>query len=139
MPSKLREVPNIFATATAEEVQIGAFAAVLDSLQDGKRTLVPQKFRCAGPVYIPDLPAPAYQNLLESLEEEFTYGIGGCTIQRGLSGSYLSNQGVPTPDRINLIYTILPYSLTGHLPLLSVYADELREAAFRALNEEKYW
>jgi hypothetical protein len=87
-------------------------------------------------VYIPDLPVPAYQNLMETLEEEFTYGFGGCTIQRGLSGSYLSDQGMPIQDRINLIYTDIPYSLTGHLPLLSLYADELREAAFHALNEE---
>jgi hypothetical protein len=74
--------------------------------------------------------------LLESLEEEFTYGFGGCTIQRGLNGSYLSDQGIPIQDRINLIYTDLPYSVTGHLQLLSGYVDELRKAAFQALDEE---
>jgi len=87
-------------------------------------------------IYIPDLPVPAYQNLLESLEEEFTYGFGGCIIERGLSGSYLSDLGRPIQDRINLIYTDLPYSLTEHLSVLSIYADERRDSALRALEEE---
>ncbi len=87
-------------------------------------------------VYIPDLPAPAYQELLERLEREFTFGFGGCTILRGLSGSYLSDFGVPIQDRITLIYTDLPYALSRHLTTLSTYADELRNAAFLALDEE---
>ncbi len=87
-------------------------------------------------VYIPDLPAPAYRELLERLEREFTFGFGGCTILRGLSGSYLSDLGVPIQDRITLIYTDLPNALSRDLPVLSTYADELREAAFVALNEE---
>ena len=41
-------------------------------------------------VYVPDLPSPAYQNLLDALEREFTYTFGGCTIGRGLHGSYLA-------------------------------------------------
>jgi hypothetical protein len=55
-------------------------------------------------VYVPDLPAASYRNLLLSFEEEFTYAFGGCTIVRGLDGNYLSRAGVKTPDRINLIY-----------------------------------
>ena len=39
-------------------------------------------------VYLPDLPKPAYQELLEALDREFTYTFGGCTIVRGLEGSY---------------------------------------------------
>ena len=35
-------------------------------------------------VYVPDLPAPHYRNLLLSFEEEFTYAFGGCTIVRAL-------------------------------------------------------
>ena len=77
---------------------------------------LPEKARVE--IYIPDLPAPAYQELLERLEREFTFGFGGCTIQLGLSGSYL------------------PYSVSGHLPTLSTYADALRNAAFLALDEE---
>jgi hypothetical protein len=46
-------------------------------------------------VYLPDLPKQAYQNLLEALEQEFTYTFGGATIIRGLDGSYLSQAGLP--------------------------------------------
>jgi hypothetical protein len=35
-------------------------------------------------VYLPDVPRPAYQDLLAALEQEFTYTFGGCTTLRGL-------------------------------------------------------
>lgn len=41
-------------------------------------------------VYIPDLPLTSYDRLLETLEAEFTYLFGGCTLQRRLDGNYLS-------------------------------------------------
>ena len=87
-------------------------------------------------VYVPDLPAPHYRNLLLSFEEEFTYAFGGCTIVRGLEGSYLSRVGVKTPDRINLIYTDLPVALSTNFDSVARYADELKQAAFDALDEE---
>lgn len=87
-------------------------------------------------VYVPDLPAPHYRNLLLSFEEEFTYAFGGCTILRGLDGSYLSRAGEKTPDRINLIYTDLPIALSTHFDLTANYADELKQAGLEALNEE---
>ncbi len=87
-------------------------------------------------VYVPDLPAPHYRNLLLSIEEEFTYAFGGCTIVRGLDGSYLSQAGVKTPDRIDLIYTDLPVALSKNFESAARYAHELRQAAFEALDEE---
>lgn len=87
-------------------------------------------------VYVPDLPAASYRNLLLSFEEEFTYAFGGCTILRGLDGSYLSQAGVNTPDRINLIYTDLPVTLSTDFEHVARYADHLREAAAEALAEE---
>jgi hypothetical protein len=87
-------------------------------------------------VYIPDLLEEAYQKLLEVFEQEFTYTFGGCTVSRGLSGSFQSQIGAVVPDRINLIYTDTPFSLEESLPLLSTYADKLRQAALRMLNEE---
>jgi hypothetical protein len=45
-------------------------------------------------VYLPDLPSEVYQNLLEALDQEFTFAFGGCTINRGLNGSYLSRAGI---------------------------------------------
>jgi hypothetical protein len=51
-------------------------------------------------VYVPDLPTLRYENLLDTLEQEFTYTFGGCTIMRGLHGSYLSEAGFPIVDRV---------------------------------------
>jgi hypothetical protein len=87
-------------------------------------------------VYVPDLPAIFYRNLLLSFEEEFTYAFGGCTIVRGLDGNYLSRAGVKTPDRINLIYTDLPLALSTNFESVARYADELKQAAVEALAEE---
>jgi len=87
-------------------------------------------------VYVPDLPADAYRNLLLSFEEEFTYAFGGCTIVRGLDGNYLSQSGAKTPDRINLIYTDLPLALSTNFESVARYADELKQVAVEALAEE---
>ncbi len=57
-------------------------------------------------VYLPDLPQAAYLDLLNTLAQEFTYTFGGCTIIRGLDGSYLSRAGTQIQDRINLISRI---------------------------------
>ena len=85
---------------------------------------------------MPDLPLPAYRDLLMALEMEFTYNFRGCTVQRGLSGRYLSQAGQPVPDRINLIHTDTPYTFTRQQELLSQFADELRIRAAEALEEE---
>ena len=53
-------------------------------------------------VYIPDLTADAYHNLLQSFEDEFTYAFGGCTIVSGLEGSYLSKIGTSSNLRWRL-------------------------------------
>jgi len=87
-------------------------------------------------VYLPDLPREAYRSLLDILDEEFTYTFGGCTILRGLDGSYLSRAGLIMRDRINLVYTDTPFSFGDNFDRLSRYADRLREAAFEALQEE---
>lgn len=87
-------------------------------------------------VYIPDLPVVAYYRLLEGLEAEFTYNFGGCTLQRGLDGNYLSELEEPVQDRVTLLYTDTPYSFSDNLSLLSDFADKLRERTARALQEE---
>jgi hypothetical protein len=87
-------------------------------------------------VYLPDVSRPEYQELLAELEQEFTYTFGGCTTIRGLEGNYLSRGGLVIRDRINLVYTDTPFTFEGNFDLLSQYADEVREAAFDALNEE---
>ena len=87
-------------------------------------------------VYLPDLPKQSYQDLLNALDEEFTYTFGGCTIIRGLDGSYLSQAGLKLQDRINLIYTDTPYSFDKNIRIISKYADKLRKASYKALEEE---
>jgi hypothetical protein len=87
-------------------------------------------------VYVPDLPAPHYRSLLLSFQEEFTYAFGGCTVVPGLEGSYLSQAGANTPDRINLVYADLPLALSTSFESVARYADELKQAAFEALVEE---
>ena len=87
-------------------------------------------------VYLPDLAEASYQNLLEELDREFAFSFGGCTIIRGLEGSYLSRAGLRIHERVNLLYTDTPFSFDDNILILSRFADELRDAAFKALNEE---
>ena len=87
-------------------------------------------------VYVPDLPSSAYQNLLEALEREFTYTFGGCTIIRGLHGSYLSQAGFALFDRVNLIYTDASIRFDSNFTALARFTDKLQQAAFDALEEE---
>jgi len=54
----------------------------------------------------------------------------------GLEGSYLSQAGANTPDRINLVYADLPLALSTSFESVARYADELKQAAFEALVEE---
>jgi hypothetical protein len=55
---------------------------------------------------------------------------------RGLEGNYLSRSGLRMRDRINLVYSDAPFSLSEHFARVSMYADELRNAAMEALEEE---
>jgi hypothetical protein len=87
-------------------------------------------------VSLPDLPRPAYQDLLTAPEQEFSYSFGGCTTIRGLEGNYLSRGGAIMRDRINVVYTDTPFSFEEQLPAIERYAEEIRDAALCALEEE---
>lgn len=97
---------------------------------------MPLLVRARVEVYVPDSPAANYRNLILSFEEESTYTFGGCTTVRGVDGSYLSQSGSKTPDRIALVYTDLPVALSTNFNNAERYAEELRQAAFEALSEE---
>jgi len=73
---------------------------------------------------------------LNTLTREFTYTFGGCTIIRGLDGSYLSQAGSQIQDRINLIYSDTPYEFDRNFEIVSAYADKLKAAVDTALEEE---
>ena len=75
-------------------------------------------------VYLPDPHLTEYDNLLRTFEEEFTYAVGGCTIVRGLEGSYLSQLGRRIPDRINLIYSDVSLALSTDFALVAAYVGE---------------
>jgi hypothetical protein len=87
-------------------------------------------------VYLPDLPKQTYRNLLDTLEQEFTYTFGGVTIIHGLDGNYLSHAGFPIRDRVNLVYSDTPFAFEDNFERISKYTDELRKAAYEALEEE---
>jgi len=87
-------------------------------------------------IYLPDLPTEQYQNLLSVFQRELTYTFGGCTVLRGIEGSYLSIDGVHIADHVSIVYSDAPFEFEGNLAVLSKYADELRDAAFEALDEE---
>jgi hypothetical protein len=72
-------------------------------------------------VYLPDLPQAAYEDLLDTLDREFTYAFGGCTILRGLAGSYLSRHGLILKDRINLVITDTPLIFNEDFENISRY------------------
>ena len=87
-------------------------------------------------VYIPDLPSSEYQNLLRSLEEEFTYAFGGSSVLRGLEGSYLSVAGNCILEPINLIYSDVSLALSTDFADVAAYVREVKQAATDALAEE---
>ena len=87
-------------------------------------------------VYLPDPSIVEYDNLLRSLEAEFTYAFGGCTILRGLEGCYLSQFGHRIHDRINVIYSDVPLALSLETAAVAGYVREVKHAATEALQEE---
>jgi hypothetical protein len=87
-------------------------------------------------VYLPDPSIAVYDNLLRSLEAEFTYAFGGCTILRGLEGCYLSRFGNRIHDRINLIYSDVPLALSIEFAVIAGYVREVKRVATEALAEE---
>ena len=88
-------------------------------------------------VYLPDPHVTEYDNLLRLLEQELTYAFGGCTILRGLEGNYLSRMGDLIADRINLIYSDAPLTLSLDFSLVTRYVGALKHAAIEALTEEE--
>ena len=70
------------------------------------------------------------------MDQEFTYSFGGCSIIRGLEGSYLSHSGLPIKDRINLIFTDIPLTMNETFAKVARYGERLHQAIHEALAEE---
>jgi hypothetical protein len=87
---------------------------------------LPLSARARIEVYLPDLPKLAYHDLRSALESEFCYSFGGDTTVRGLEGSYLAQAGMPVYDRVNLVYSDIPFSLSSQKSIISRYAVKSR-------------
>ena len=87
-------------------------------------------------IYLPDLPTEQYQILLSVLQQELTYAFGGCSVLRGVEGQYRSFDGTQVSDSVSILYADAPFEFEENFILLSKYTDELRIAAFEALDEE---
>ena len=97
---------------------------------------MPLSARVRVEVFLPDLPSPAYHDLLDSLKEEFTHSFGGCTVMSGLAGTYLSHLGITVEDRINILFSDLPLELPTDQVVLEEYVEYVEQAVFKALDEE---
>ena len=58
------------------------------------------------------------------------------SVVRGLEGTYLSDRGAVMRDRVNLLYADTSFAFEANRATLAQYADELRDVALRALEEE---
>ena len=87
-------------------------------------------------IYLPDNPNPVYKRLEKAFEYEFLQTFGGATVIENIKGLYLSADGSPDADKINLVYTDTPFDFEEHFQALSKYTDELRESALEASEEE---
>jgi hypothetical protein len=76
-------------------------------------------------IFIPDLPDPIYDRILEEFSDELSYAFGGCTITSS-SGKYRSASGI-----------ILPVEWEKDRSVITQYAEELRDIIQRALEGEE--
>jgi hypothetical protein len=87
-------------------------------------------------IFIPDLPDPIYNRLLEDLGDELSYAFGGCTVTQ-TSGKYRSASGVILPDKISILFTDTPFDWKKDRKIVDQYAKELQSVVARALENEE--
>ncbi len=87
-------------------------------------------------VYLPDRKKANYRRLHRAFEQEFLNTFGGCTVIKDIKGIYLGSDGKADFDRIDLIYADTPFDFDRNFEALSKYADEIRQAAVEATEEE---
>jgi hypothetical protein len=87
-------------------------------------------------LYLPDVDRPEYQDLLSSLQSEFTYTFSGSSVVRGVDGAYLSRSGHIMTDRVNILYSDATIDPDKSFETISEYADHLRDVVNEALREE---
>ena len=87
-------------------------------------------------IFIPDLPDPIYDRILDEFGDELSYAFGGCTIA-STSGKYRADSGVILPDRINILFTDAPFEWEKDRDLVERYAEGLRDIIEQTLKEEE--
>jgi hypothetical protein len=87
-------------------------------------------------IFIPDLPDPIHDRILEEFSDELSYAFGGCTIISS-SGKFRSASGVILPDKINILFTDTPFDWEKDRAVLTQYAEELHDIIQRALEGEE--
>ena len=87
-------------------------------------------------IFIPDLPDPIYDRILDEFGDELSYAFGGCTITSS-SGKFRSGSGVILPDKINILFTDTPFEWEKDHVVLTKYAEELHDIIQRALEGEE--
>ena len=87
-------------------------------------------------LFIPDLPDPIYNRLLEELGDELSYAFGGCTVVP-TQGKYRSTTGFILPDKINILFTDTPFYWDKDRLLIEKYADGLRNVIQKVLSSEE--
>jgi hypothetical protein len=87
-------------------------------------------------IFIPKLPDPIYNRLLEELGDELSYAFGGCTVIQA-SGKYRSATGVILPDKVNVLFTDAPFHWEKDRNVIEQYGQELQNVVQRALEKEE--
>ena len=87
-------------------------------------------------IFVPDLPDPIYDRILEEFGDELSYAFGGCTTMPS-SGKYRSTSGLILPDNINILFTDTPFEWERDAALLTQYSEEIRDVIRRALKGEE--
>jgi len=87
-------------------------------------------------IFVPDLPDPIYNRILEELGDELSYAFGGCTVTQAF-GKYRSASGAILPDKINVLFTDAPFEWEKDRRIVEQYVLELQNVVRRALGKEE--
>ncbi len=87
-------------------------------------------------ILVPDLPDPTYGRLLEELGNELSYSFGGCTVNPAM-GKYRSTTGLILPDKVNILFTDIPFQWEQDRNMIEGYAEALRGVVRSALEQEE--
>jgi hypothetical protein len=87
-------------------------------------------------IFIPDLPDPIYEYILDGLGDELTYAFGGCTVVQ-THGKYRSPDGLILPDKVNLVFSDTWFRWQPDRLTIELYVERIRTVVQRALEREE--